>query len=54
MECLTKIYPEEEVPNINCLVSVLHGTKKDYKNTYSDIKSFLQPVKTLKYLLENI
>ena len=52
LDCLTNPSSEEEVPNINWLISVFSGTKKNYGIPDPDIKSWVQPVKTLMDLLK--
>ena len=48
MEYLTRPAPEDEVPNIDCLISVFPGTKKDDGKSDPGIKSWEQPVGDLK------
>ena len=52
VEWLASTYPEDEVPNIGCLIVVFPGNKKDYGKTYPSIKSWAQPVGALNDLLK--
>ena len=54
MEWLTRPDLEDETPNIDRIISVFIGTKKDGGNPYPSIKSWAQPVGVLKDLLNNI
>ena len=48
VEWLTRPAQDDEVPNIDCLISVFTGNKKDDGKTKYSIKSWAQPVITLK------
>ena len=51
---LTKISSGGEVTSIYWIITVLPGTNKNDRRSDPDINSWVQPVKELKYLLENI
>ena len=51
---LTRPDLEDDTPNIDWLIDVFTGTKKDDGKPDSIIKSLEQPVGSLKYLLKKI
>ena len=53
MEWLTRPYPEDEVPNIDWIIAVFPGIKKDYGNPDPSIKSWAHPMGALKDLQKN-
>ena len=54
MPWLTRKSLEYEVTKIDWLIAVFTGTNKDYGNPDPDIKSWTQPVVTIKDLLKKI
>ena len=52
VDWLTNPSSEEEVPNIDYLIAVFHGNKKNYMRPDPEIKSWWQPVKDLRNLLK--
>ena len=54
VEFITMPDLEDEVPNINCLIVLFTGNKKDDGKTDPSIKSWSQPVGALKELLKKI
>ena len=52
VEWLTRPDPEDEVPNIDWIIAVFPGNKKDDGKSYPSIKSWAQPVGALKDLLK--
>ena len=53
MEWLTRPAPKDEFPNIDWIIAVFPGTKKDDEKPDPSIKSWPQPVGALNYLLKN-
>ena len=51
MEWLTSSAPEDEVPNIDWLIALFTGNKRDDGNPEPSIKSWAHPVGALKDLL---
>ena len=51
MECLTSTDPEDDYPNIDRIIVVSTGTKKDYRNLDPSIKSYAQTEVALDNLL---
>ena len=51
MYCLTNPSSSEEVTSTNWIIEVLPSTKKNDGRPYLGIKSWEQPVKALRYLL---
>ena len=48
VEWLTRLAPEDEVPNIDRIIVVFPGIKKDNGKPEPSIKSWAQPVGSLK------
>ena len=53
MEWLTRQAPEDEVPNIDWIIALFTGIKKDDGNPDLSIKSWAKPVGKLKDLIKN-
>ena len=53
VEWLTRPAPEDEVPNIDWLIAVFPGRKKDDRKPDPSIKSWSKPVGALKDILKN-
>ena len=53
MEWLTSPAPEYEVPNIDWLIALFPGNKKDDGKSETSIKSWAHPVVVLKDLMKN-
>ena len=52
VEWLTRPYKADEFPNIDWIIAVFSGTKKEAGNPDPSIKSWVQTVGALNYLLK--